>query len=347
MIESHGYAAMAAGAPLSPFSFTRRDPGPDDVVIDVLHCGICHSDLHFVNNDWGRSTYPIVPGHEIVGRVAHVGDNVTKFAAGDLAAIGCLIDSCRECAHCQAGEEQACEKFPTPTYGGFERGTQIPTYGGYSNNYVVNQDFALRVPSQLDPAAAAPLLCAGITTYSPLRHWEIGPGKAVGVAGLGGLGHMALKLARAFGARVVMFTTSPNKAEDGQRLGADEVVISTDKAQMRSVANSLDFIIDTISAPHDVNGSLAALKRDGTLCLVGIPETPISVPPMMIAGGRKRVVGSAIGGIAETQEMLDFCAEHGIAADIEPIAMNQVSDAYDRMLRNDVKYRFVIDLATL
>jgi uncharacterized zinc-type alcohol dehydrogenase-like protein len=347
MIESHGYAAKEQGASLSPFAFERRTPGPRDVLIDILHCGICHSDLHFVNNDWGFTTYPVVPGHEIIGRVREVGDEVTTFEPGDLAGIGCLVDSCRSCGPCNASEEQACEKRATPTYGGVERGSSLPTYGGYSNNYVVDERFTLRIPPQLDPAAAAPLLCAGITTYSPLRHWGIGAGHSVGVVGLGGLGHMAVKLGRAFGARIVLFTTSPGKAEDATKLGADEVVVSTDKAAMREHAGTLDFIIDTVSAAHNVDKELHLLRRDGTLCLVGMPETPMEISAASLVSGRKRLAGSAIGGLQETQEMLDFCATNGIAADIENIAVTEIDEAYDRMLRNDIKYRFVIDLATL
>ncbi len=347
MIESHGVAATAAGAPLEPFSFARRDATSTDVVIEVLHCGVCHTDVHSVNNDWGWSMYPLVPGHEIVGRVTEVGDDVTKFRPGDLAGIGCLVDSCRKCARCEAGEEHACERYPTPTYGGFERGTKNPTYGGYSNNYVVDERFALRLPAGLDAAAVAPLLCAGITTYSPLRYWQVGSEHTIGVVGLGGLGHMAVKLGRAFGARVVMFTTSPGKAEDARRLGADDVIISTHQGEMRRATNSIDFILDTVAAEHDVNELLKTLRRDGTLCLVGMGDAPTPVSSVLLAQGRKRVVGSAIGGLAETQEMLDFCGTHGISADIEPIAMDQVNDAYSRLLLNDVKYRFVIDLATL
>jgi alcohol dehydrogenase (NADP+) len=347
MIESHGRAAMEAGGALEPFAFERRDPGPSDVVIDVLHCGICHSDIHFVDNDWGMSVYPLVPGHEIVGRVSSVGSEVDRFAVGDLAAIGCLVDSCRTCDACRSGQEQACEKRATPTYGGYERETNHPTYGGYSNNYVVDQRFALRVPSALDPAAAAPLLCAGITTYSPLRHWGIGPDHTLGVVGLGGLGHMALKFGHALGARVVMFTTSESKADDARRLGADDVVLSTDRAQMHRHRGDIDFVLDTVSAAHDIDSILGTVKRDGTLCLLGMPEKPMSVRAMGLAAGRKRLAGSAIGGMPETQEMLDFCAEHGIVADIESIDVAQIEEAYTRIQKNDIKYRFVLDMATL
>ena len=347
MIKTRGYAAAAARSQLAPFSFQRRDAGPQDVVLYLMYCGICHSDIHYVHNDWGFSRYPLVPGHEIVGRVTHVGSEVTKFRSGDLAAIGCLVDSCRACRPCQEGEEHMCEQYPTPTYSGVERGTGNPTYGGYSDNYVVDQRFALKLSPKLDPAAAAPLLCAGITTYSPLRHWQVGAGQKVGVVGLGGLGHIGLKLARAMGAHVVAFTTSPSKFEDAQRLGAHEVVLSKDTQQMQKHAGSFAFILDTVSAPHDVNSYLALLGRDCTLVQIGMPAQPIAIAAMALARGRKRVASSMIGGLTETQEMLDFCAEHQIVSDIEQIAIQQVNEAYERVLRNDVKYRFVIDLASL
>lgn len=347
MINSRGYAASAARAELAPFAFQRRDPGPDDVVLDLLYCGICHSDIHYVHNDWGISRYPLVPGHEIVGRVTQVGSRVTKFSCGDLAAIGCLVDSCRTCNSCQAGDEHWCEQHPTPTYAGVERGTRNPTYGGYSDNYVVDQRFALRISPHLDPAATAPLLCAGITTYSPLRHWQVGAGQKVGVVGLGGLGHIAIKLARAMGAHVVAFTTSPGKFEDAQRLGAHEVVLSKDSQQMQRHLGSFDFILDTVSAAHDVNAYLALVRRDRTLVQVGMPAQPIAVAAMSLAYGRKRLSSSMIGGLEETQEMLDFCAEHGITSEIEIIPIQQINEAYERMLRSDVKYRFVIDMASL
>jgi uncharacterized zinc-type alcohol dehydrogenase-like protein len=345
-MESHGRAAMEAGGRLEPFEFQRREAGSDDVVLELLHCGICHSDLHYVNNDWGFTTYPIVPGHEIVGRVTHVGPDVSKFNVGDLAAIGCLVDSCRKCPACEAGQQHACEAFPTPTYGGFERDSDVPTYGGYSNNYVINEDFALKLRDDVDPAGVAPLLCAGITTYSPLRHWQVGEGQSIGVVGLGGLGHVAVKIGKALGAEVVVFTTSPSKADDARRLGADDVVLSTDAKDMKRRRGELSFIIDTVSGEHDVNGLLKMLQRDGTLCLVGMPDKAL-VSPALLVGGRKRVAGSAIGGIRETQEMLDFCTDHGIVADVEAIGVDQINDAYARMLRNDVKYRFVIDLESL
>ena len=347
MITSFGYAALSPGAELALYEFERRDPGAEDVVLDLLFCGMCHSDLHFVNNDWGISKYPLVPGHEIVGRVRSVGADVTKFAVGDLAGIGCLVDSCRVCAPCKSGEEQACLDRATPTYGGYERGTRTPTYGGYSTNYVVSERFALNIPAGLDPAGAAPLLCAGITTYSPLRHWGVGPGQRVGVVGIGGLGHMAIKFGAAFGAEVVVLTTSPSKADDARRLGAHDVIVSSDRDALRKYRGSLDFILDTVSAEHDVNGELALLQRDGTLCLVGMPEKPTPIAAMPLVSGRRRIAGSAIGGLPETQEMLDFCAEHDIRADVELVGIGDVQAAYDRMTRGMVKYRSVIDLATL
>jgi alcohol dehydrogenase (NADP+) len=347
MIKAHGYAATQPHASLAPFSFERRDPGPEDVVLDLLYCGICHSDIHYVNNDWGFTSFPVVPGHEIVGRVTKLGPRVTKFKVGDIAAIGCLVDSCRACAPCSAGDEHFCVQYPTPTYSGVERGTKTPTYGGYSNNYVVDQRFALKVSPKLNPAATAPLLCAGITTYSPLRHWGVGPGKKVGVVGLGGLGHMALKFADAMGAHVVAFTTSPSKLEDAQRLGADEVVLSKESAQMQRHLGSFDFILDAVSADHDINAYIALLRHDSTLVQIGMPAQPLAIHAMGLAMGRRRVASSMIGGLRETQEMLDFCAEKAIVSDIEHVAIQQVNEAYERVLRNDVKYRFVIDLESL
>jgi len=347
MLDSHGYAAQQANARLAHFSFKRRDPGSQDIVLELTHCGVCHSDIHFARNDWGFTQFPVVPGHEIVGRVTHVGSAVTKFKVGDVAAIGCLVDSCRQCSPCKVGSEHMCEERPTPTYSGIERGTSLPTYGGYSNNYVVDQRFALTVGPKLNPAATAPLLCAGITTYSPLRHWKVGPGQRVGVVGLGGLGHVALKLGRAMGAHMVAFTTSPGKAEDAQRLGAHEVVLSKDEAQMGKQRGSFDLIVDTVSAAHDVNAYLGMLAPDKTLVQLGMPSEPLAVSAMALCMGRKRLTSSMIGGLAETQEMLDFCAEHNIGCDIESIAIQQVNEAYERVLRNDVKYRFVIDLASM
>lgn len=342
-----GYVAKDVGAALEPFAFERRDPGPNDVRMDILYCGMCHSDLSFINNEWGMSVYPMVPGHEIVGRIVEVGSAVTKFRPGDIAAIGCIVDSCRHCDACEEGEEQMCVEYPTPTYGGFERGTGRPTHGGYSTGYVADADYVLRVPETLDPAAAAPLLCAGITTYSPLRHWNVGPGMRVGIVGLGGLGHVAIKLARAMGATVVALTTSPAKVADALALGAHEAILSTDAAAMSAQMGSFDFILDTVSAEHDVNALLGLLRRSGTLCLVGAPGAPLKVYAMAMIMGNKKLVGSGIGGIAQTQEMLDFCGQHGIVADIELVPVDQVNAAMERLKRHDVKYRFVLDLAPL
>lgn len=347
MVKSHGFAALEAKATLGPFHFERREPGPKDVVMDVTHCGICHSDLFFVDNDWGFSVYPMVPGHEVVGRVTSVGAEVTKFKVGDMAAIGCIVDSCRQCEPCTHDLENMCVEHPTPTYSGFERDGVTPTFGGYSNNYVCDEDYMVRVPDNLDPAGAAPLLCAGITTYSPLRHWKVGPGTKVGIMGLGGLGHVAIKLAVAMGADVTVFTTSPKKIDDAKALGAHDVVVSSDADQMTAQAGKFDFILDTISAQHALDPFVALLRRDGTLCLVGAPAEPVSVYAFSLIMGRKNVSGSPIGGMAETQEMLDFCGKHNITADIELIAMKDVNAAYERLHRSDVKYRFVIDMATL
>jgi uncharacterized zinc-type alcohol dehydrogenase-like protein len=337
---------MAAKVPLAPFSIERRQPGPHDVEIDILYCGVCHSDIHQARDEWGGATFPMVPGHEIVGRVTRVGGAVTTFRAGDIAAVGCMVDSCRQCPNCLDGEEQYCDVATVWTYNSHDKAGR-PTYGGYSKSIVVDEAFVLRVPSEANLAGVAPLLCAGITTYSPLRHWNVGPGTKLGVMGLGGLGHMALKFGRAFGAHVVQFTTSPGKVADALRLGADEVVLSNDTAAMERQRRSFDFIIDTIAAPHDINAYLGLLKRDGALTLVGVPETPLSVNAFSVVVGRKSLAGSAIGGIAETQEMLDFCATGGIVSDVEVIPIQQINEAYERMLRNDVKYRFVIDMATL
>ncbi|MDT8330967.1 NAD(P)-dependent alcohol dehydrogenase [Roseomonas gilardii] len=347
MFTCTGYAAEAATAPLAPFTFERRDPGPMDVRIDILYCGVCHSDLHQARNEWHNTLYPCVPGHEIVGRVTAVGETVTRFRVGDLAGVGCMVDSCRECASCQEGLEQYCERGFVGTYNGEDRQGGGHTFGGYSRAVVVDQAFVLKVPENLDLAAVAPLLCAGITTYSPLRHWKVGPGQRVGIVGLGGLGHMAVKFARAFGAHVVLFTTSASKVEDALRLGAHEVVLSRDEAAMAREANSFDFILDAVAAQHDINAYLGLLKRDGTLVQVGAPEQPLPVAVFSLIFKRRSFAGSLIGGIAETQEMLDFCGEHGITSDIEMIRMDEINAAYERMIRSDVKYRFVIDMATL
>jgi uncharacterized zinc-type alcohol dehydrogenase-like protein len=350
-MQSLGYAAHDATSPLAPFSFDRRAPGPRDVAIEIQYCGVCHSDLHTVRSewsDWNRTIYPVVPGHEIVGRVVQVGEQVKGFREGELAAVGCLVDSCGVCAECRAGLEQFCENGFTGTYNSSDKHTGTVTYGGYSNRIVVDERFVLRLSDKLHPAGAAPLLCAGITTYSPLRHWNVGPGSRVGIVGLGGLGHMGLQFAHALGAHVVLFTTSPGKTADARRLGADEVVVSRNPDEMRKHANGLDFILDTLAVPHDLDAYLSLLKRDGTLCLVGAPDRPHPATSFTsLLFKRRRVAGSIIGGIRETQEMLDFCAEHGIVSQVEVIPIQQINQAYDRMMKSDVKYRFVIDMATL
>jgi uncharacterized zinc-type alcohol dehydrogenase-like protein len=346
-IGTKAFAAQTAASPLAPHSIQRREPSDDDVVIDILYCGVCHSDLHQARDEWHNTIYPVVPGHEIVGRVVKAGKNVAKFKAGDLAAVGCLVDSCRVCSNCKRGLEQYCERVPIFTYNGSDKHTGGVTYGGYSENILVDQAFVLKVSGKLDPAATAPLLCAGITTYSPLRHWKVGPGQKVGIVGLGGLGHMGVKFARALGAHVVLFTTSPGKTADALRLGADEVVVSKNADEMQKHASSFDFILDAVSADHDINAYLSLLKLDGTLVLVGAPEKPLPVAVFNLLLPRRQFAGSAIGGIAETQEMLDFCAEHGIVSDIELIAIQQVNEAYERLLKSDVRYRFVIDMASL
>ena len=346
-VSVKAYAAAAATSPLASSTIARREPGVDDVQIEILFCGVCHSDLHTARNEWGGTIYPCVPGHEVVGRITKVGSAVTRFKVGQLAGVGCLVDSCRTCPSCSAGLEQFCEKGFTLTYNSPDKHLGGITYGGYSQSITVSQDFVLRIPENLSLAAVAPLLCAGITTYSPLRHWKVGPGQKVGIVGLGGLGHMGVKFARAFGAHVVLFTTSPNKLEDAMRLGAHEVVVSTRPEEMAHHAGSFDFILDAVSAVHDLNAYLMLLKRDGTMTLVGAPEKPASVAAFPLIFGRRRLAGSLIGGIAETQEMLDFCGQHGITCDIELIRMEQINSAYERMLKSDVKYRFVIDMASL
>ena len=345
--KTTGYAAHSSTSPLQPFSLERRDPGPKDVQIDILNCGVCHSDLHTARNEWTNTTYPVVPGHEIIGRVAKTGALVRRFKEGDLAAVGCMVDSDRTCPSCKAGLEQYCESGATFTYNSEDKHLGGMTYGGYSKTIVVDEAFVLRPPANLDPAGTAPLLCAGITTYSPLRHWKVQKGQKVGIVGLGGLGHMGVKLANAFGAHVVLFTTSAHKTADGKRLGAHEVVVSKDPAQMGKHANSFDFILDTVSAEHDINAYLNLLKRDGTLVLVGAPEKPLALAAFSIIPARRQLSGSMIGGIPETQEMLDFCGQHGITSDIEIIPIQKINEAYERMLRSDVKYRFVIDMASL
>jgi alcohol dehydrogenase (NADP+) len=346
-MSTKAFAAASAAAPLGPFTINRRTPGPTDVAIDILFCGVCHSDLHFARNEWGSTQYPCVPGHEILGRVVAVGNSVKKFKAGDLAAVGCLVDSCRTCASCSKGLEQFCLNAPTFTYNAPDKHLGGLTYGGYSEAIVVDEAFTLKVPANLDPAGAAPLLCAGITTYSPLRKWKVGKGQKVGIVGLGGLGHMGVKFAAALGAETALFTTSASKVADGKRLGAHDVILSNNADAMAAHAGTFDFILDTVSADHDINAYLSLLKLDGTLVLVGAPPNPLGLSAFSLLFPRKSVAGSLIGGIPETQEMLDFCGKHGIVCDIELIRMQQINEAYERMLRSDVKYRFVIDMASL
>jgi uncharacterized zinc-type alcohol dehydrogenase-like protein len=355
MIEVRGYAAHNDHSPLVPFTFHRRAPGSQDVQIEILYAGICHSDVHQVHNDWSNSLYPMVPGHEIVGRVVKVGADVKKLKAGDIAGVGCMVDSCRQCSACKEDLEQYCEKGAILTYNDKERGYEGGqpgsgrlTFGGYSEQIVVEERFVVKVPSGMDLKAVAPLLCAGITTWSPLRHWKVGPGQKVGVIGLGGLGHMGVKFAKALGAHVVMITTSPEKGKDAKRLGADEVLLSRDAGAMAAHALSFDMLLNTIPIGHDVNPYLALLRRDRTMVMVGVlTEIEPPVTGINLIGGRKNLTGSGIGGMAETQEMIDFCAEHGIVSDIEIIPIQAVNQAYERVLKNDVKYRFVIDIASL
>lgn len=341
------FGTEAAEAPLKELNIERRMVTPHDVEIEILFCGICHSDLHAARNEWHSTVYPIVPGHEIVGRVSRVGNQVTKFKIGELAAVGCIVDSCRECEYCKEGLEQFCQPGNTIVFGSADKYLGGRTFGGYSESIVVDENYVLSVPASLDPAAAAPLLCAGITSYSPLKHWNVGPGKKVGVVGIGGLGHLAIKLAKAMGAYVVVFTTSESKKEDAKNLGADEAVLSTDAKQMKAQARNLHFILDTVSAAHDVNAYLNLLTVDGALVLVGAPMEPLPVTSFNLIMGRKSFAGSNIGGIAETQEMLDFCAQHNITADIERIKIQQINEAYERLLKGDVRYRFVIEMASL
>lgn len=347
MISTKAYAAPAAASKLEPYNFERRDPGPHDVLIDILYCGVCHTDIHFINNDWGFSIFPMVPGHEIVGRVAAVGSHVTKFKTGDMAGVGCLVDSCRECDYCNEGLEQYCQGGNVFTYSGIEKDGKTVTQGGYSNKIVVEERFVLKVSEKLSPAHAAPLLCAGITTYSPLRHWKVGKGHKIGIIGLGGLGHMAIKFAASFGAEVTVLSTSPNKKEDALKLGAHNFIVTKDEEQVKLVANTFDFILDTLSASHDYNMYVSMLKVDGTLICLGLPPEPITVPAFNLVFTRKCVAGSLIGGLPETQEMLDYCAANNIVSDIEVIPIQKIQEAYERMLMNDIKYRFVIDMASL
>jgi uncharacterized zinc-type alcohol dehydrogenase-like protein len=347
MPSSKGYAAHDAKSALGPFNFSRREPLPSDIAIEVLYCGVCHSDLHMARNEWGNAIYPMVPGHEIVGRVTAAGTAVSKFKVGDIAAIGVIIDSCRHCPPCNRGEEHFCDEGPTLTYAVPDRVDGSITMGGYSNNYVVDERFAHTVPANLDLAAVAPLLCAGITTYSPLRHWKVGPGKKVGIVGLGGLGHMALKFAHSFGAHVVQFTTSLGKKDDALRLGADEVVFSKDADAMKAHTKTFDFILDTVSAPHSIDDYLTLLKQDATMTLVGLPEVPPSFGIFNMITRRASISGSMIGGMPETQEMLNYCGEHNIVSDVEVIPIQKVNEAFERLLKQDVKYRFVIDMSSL
>ena len=347
-MKTNAYAVQSATTPLAPFNLQRRDPGEHDVQIEILYCGVCHSDVHTVRNEWQGTTYPCVPGHEIIGRVTKAGAHVKKFKEGDIAGVGCMVDSCRVCESCKEDLEQFCEKGgPIFTYNSPDKHSGGMTYGGYSDSIVVDEAFVLHVPKNLNLAAAAPLLCAGITTYSPLRHNKVRKGQKVGIVGLGGLGHMGVKLAKAFGAHVVVFTHSPNKVKDALRLGADEVVNSKNAGEMKKHLNSFHFILDAVAAQHDINAYLVLLKRDGTLTQVGVPAEPLSVQVGSLIFGRRNFSGSLIGGIKETQEMLDFCGKHNITSDIELIPIQKINEAYDRLVKGDVKYRFVIDMASL
>lgn len=344
--NTKAFGTEAATAPLEELHIQRREVLPNDVQIEILYCGICHSDLHAVHNDWGRTFYPIVPGHEIVGRISKTGENVTRFKVGDLAGVGCIVDSCRECHHCNEGEEQFCENGWTVVFNSPDKKHGGITYGGFSENIVVDENYVVRVPETLNLPYAAPILCAGITVYSPLKHWKAGAGKNIGIIGIGGLGHMAIKIAKAMGAYVTVFTTSQAKADDAKRLGADNVVLSTDTEQIKNCLKQ-DMILDTVSAKHDINTYIRLLKTDGSLVMVGLPAEPLEIGAFNVVHGRKSFSGSNIGGIAETQEVLDFCARHNITADIELINVNQVNEAFDRLEKGDVKYRFVVDMASL
>ena len=346
-MPTKAFAATSATSPLGPFSIERREPRADDVEIEIQYSGVCHSDLHQARNEWGNAVYPMVPGHEIVGKVTRVGAGVKRFKAGDRAGVGCLVDSCRECASCKAGLEQYCEKGMIGTYNSYERDGRTPTFGGYSERIVTREAFVLSISAQLDLSRTAPLLCAGITTYSPLRRANVGKGQRVGVVGLGGLGHMAVKFARAFGAEVTVFTTSEKKRADALALGAHEVTLSTSAKAMIAQAGRFDFILDTVSAPHDYNALINALRRDGRMTLVGAPPAPAAIMGFALIMQRRAIDGSLIGGLPETQEMLDFCAKHEIVSDVEVIPMQKINEAYERMLKGDVKYRFVIDMASL
>lgn len=346
-MPTKAYAAKAPISPLEPWNLERRQPNPHDVQIDILYCGVCHSDLHTVRNEWGGTIYPAVPGHEIVGRVSKVGDHVKKFKAGDLAAVGCMVDSCRECDNCKEGHEQYCENGMVGTYNGQQRDGSGVTYGGYSKQIVVHEDFVLTISDKLPLEGVAPLLCAGITTYSPLKHWNIKHGDKVGILGLGGLGHMGVKLAVSFGAEVTVLSHTPSKEKDAKRLGAHKFLLTSDKAQVKSVSNYFDFILDTVSAPHDYNLYLNMLATNGVMTCVGAPPAPAQVPAFNLIMKRRSLAGSLIGGIPETQEMLDYCADHNIVSDVEVIDIKDINESYERMLNGDVRYRFVIDMSTL
>jgi len=347
MLQTKGYATSAPNAKFEPFSFERRDVGAKDILIEIQYCGICHSDIHQARDEWGGSIFPMVPGHEIVGRVVQKGAEVSKFNEGDIAGVGCFVDSCRTCENCAEGFEQFCQKHLALTYNGTEMDDKTPTFGGYSSQIVVDEDYALKVTAQENLAAIAPLLCAGITTYSPLKRFGVKAGQRVGIVGLGGLGHMGVKLAAAMGAEVTVFSTSPSKEQDAKNLGAHNFVVTRDPENMKPLAGKFDFILDTVSAPHDLNAYLNLLRLNGALVLVGVPEKPSAVAAFSLIGNNRTLAGSMIGGIAETQEMLDYCAEHNIVSDIEVITIQQIEEAYERTIKSDVRYRFVIDMQSL
>jgi uncharacterized zinc-type alcohol dehydrogenase-like protein len=347
MLPTKAYAALNETSPLAPFEFNRREVGEHDILIEIAYCGVCHSDIHQARGEWGNSIFPMVPGHEIVGRVARVGSKVSSFKVDELAGVGCFVDSCRTCSSCTSGEEQYCKGHVSFSYNSTEQDQKTPTYGGYSSQIVVDEKYALKVSPKLDLKAVAPLLCAGITTYSPLKHWNVGPGSTIAILGLGGLGHMGVKFGKAFGAHVTVISTSKSKEADAKKLGADSFLLSTDQDAVAKAADRFDFILDTVSAEHDLNTVLSMVKLDGTLCLVGVPPQAPQIHPFSLIPRRRAVAGSMIGGIKETQEMLDFCAEKGIVSDIELISADQINDAYTRMIKGDVRYRFVIDLKTL